>query len=249
MISGLYSAATAMDAAALRHEVASENLAHVQMPGFRRRMVLQSTFEEALAQANDSTEYSGRLGASSRNDAQERNIVYDFTSGPLKQTGRTLDVALGPDSFFVVDGPEGPLYTRNGSFYANGDGEIVTVDGLPVTGNSGPLRIPGGVSSEQVQVSGDGELLIDNVPFGEFRLVRFDDLSQLQSAGTSLFSAPEDLEVIPADRVVHAGFIEQANFSPVDELVSLIVASRQYEAAQKALSAISETAQQRIGLR
>src|SRR5215475_4808628 len=38
----------------------------------------------------------------------------DFSQGTLQTTGNPLDVALSGPGFFVVNGPGGPLYTRNG---------------------------------------------------------------------------------------------------------------------------------------
>src|SRR5262249_54839104 len=40
----------------------------------------------------------------------------DLTQGPIHNTGNPTDLAISGKGFFVVDGPSGPLYTRNGSF-------------------------------------------------------------------------------------------------------------------------------------
>ena len=40
----------------------------------------------------------------------------DHSQGPLHATGNPLDVALSGKGFFSVNGPSGPLYTRNGNF-------------------------------------------------------------------------------------------------------------------------------------
>ena len=56
---------------------------------------------------------------------------HDFRPGPVQQTGHPYDLALGdPDRFFVLDGPNGPVYTRNGSFFPTPDGRIVSPPGL-----------------------------------------------------------------------------------------------------------------------
>src|SRR5690242_11527836 len=41
----------------------------------------------------------------------------DLSQGVVRGTGNQLDVALDGKGFFAVDGPRGPLYTRNGSFH------------------------------------------------------------------------------------------------------------------------------------
>ena len=48
----------------------------------------------------------------------------DFGQGLLHSTGNALDLALSGKGFFVVGGPNGPLYTRNGSFRLSPAGRV-----------------------------------------------------------------------------------------------------------------------------
>ena len=164
----------------------------------------------------------------------------------MKQTGRSLDVAIDGDSFFVVDGPEGPLYTRNGSFRATPDGNLVTVDGLNVQGRNGTISIPANTSSESISVTPDGRLLADGVEFAQLDTVQFSDTSRLVSKGASLFHAPDGVDVEQTDEVLLGGFVESANVAHMDELINILIASRQYEAAQKALKTIDESLNRHI---
>src|SRR5579884_3690777 len=61
----------------------------------------------------------------------------DFSQGTLQQTGHPLDLALTGPGFFSVNGPSGPLYTRNGSFQVSNTGVLTTAEGYAV-------RIQGG---------------------------------------------------------------------------------------------------------
>ena len=45
MLRGLYSSATSLDALSAHHEVIARNLAHVNVPGFRRNVTVNETFE------------------------------------------------------------------------------------------------------------------------------------------------------------------------------------------------------------
>ena len=235
-----------MDAAALRHEMAAENLAHAHMPGYRRRIVQQSTFSTLLENQADKTEYGRHLGTTVR-DLDDITVQLDFTRGNLKQTERNLDLALeGEDGFLVVNGPQGPLYTRNGSFVASPDGRLVTVDGLAVAGQNGDIDIPPGISSEAIEITPDGRLLNEGVEFDRLRTVRFDDPNGLVPIGASLFTAPNDVAPVPSEEVFLSGYVETANVAHMDELINIMVASRQYEAAQKALNAVDETLERRI---
>ncbi len=246
MYSGLYGAATAMDAAAQRHEVAAENLANLQMTGFRRRVLPQNSFESMLGEEGlldgDRT-YSGSLGTSAG------KLQYDFTQGNIKQTSRPLDLAIHGDAFFSVDGPNGPLYTRNGAFYVNAERQLVTVDGLRVNGGGGPIQLPNTANTESLHVSTDGRIWAGANEIGRLDLVRFNAPKLLEAAGASLFAAPPEAGVTEATAEVRQGFLEQSNVSSMSEMVSIIAASRHYDAAVKALTEIAESAQRRIGIR
>lgn len=234
-----------MDAAALRHEAAAENLAHAHLPGFRRRIVHQQTFSSLMADRKDAGKFSSLLGTTAR---QEGNIEtqMDFTNGSLKATGRSLDLALEGDGFFRVNGPEGPLFTRNGGFFASPEGKLVTVDGLAVTGRNGEINIPAGISSEAIEVTRDGQLLNNGVPFDQLEVFRFDDRSELIPVGASLFAAPPDAVPIRSDEIVRQGFLENSNVAYMDELVNIMVASRQYEAAQRAIRTVEQSLERRM---
>lgn len=241
MITGLYSAATAMDAATSRHAVAAENLAHAHHPGFRRRIVQQAPFKDVMAATRDTSGMSQSMGTSVVNHV-------DFSAGLHKPTGRKLDLALTGDGFFVVDGPDGPLYTRNGSFHVNAEGQLVTVDQLPVRGDTGILTLPPNTTPESLHVTPAGALSANGIPIGQLELATFDDPSVLTSEGVSLFSAPDNVDPGESAAQVSQGFVEQSNVAPIDELINIIVSSRQYESAQKALTAISEAVQHNVGI-
>jgi flagellar basal-body rod protein FlgF len=241
MLTSLYSAAAGMDASTARHEVTSRNLAHMQHPGYRRLLVRQHDFREAL-QAQESPE-SGSPGV-----AQGLEIYTDFTPGPMDTTGRKLDVAIQGEGFFAVQGPNGPLYTRNGAFQLNENGELVTADGLLVEGKGGSLTIPATASVETLSIGADGSLSVDGQQIGALEVVRFADPQRLEAAGVSLYGAPPDMPAEPVDAVVVQGARERSNVSAIDELVSLIAASRHYEAAQRALQTVSQSVERHTNL-
>src|SRR5579862_1390213 len=131
MIPGLYSAASALNGLAQNHDIVAQNLAHATTPGYRRRGL---AFETAQGAANNQA--AGRLGT------QVSKLYSDFSSGSMQYTGNPLDVAVHGDSFFVLAGPNGPLYTRNGTFELNAKGVLQSKSGFAVQGISGPITIP-----------------------------------------------------------------------------------------------------------
>src|SRR5437016_3209947 len=107
MIRGLYGATTAMDVATQSQDAISQNLAHATVPGYRARGVAFETFDRTLTARPASGQPMG---------TQATRGYSDFRPGAIQFTDRKLDVALDGDSFFVLRGPKGPLYTRNGTF-------------------------------------------------------------------------------------------------------------------------------------
>lgn len=57
-----------------------------------------------------------------------------FSQGTFQSTGNVTDLAINGDSFFVVKGDEGNLFTRAGNFRFNGEGKLVNPDGFAVRG-------------------------------------------------------------------------------------------------------------------
>src|SRR5207248_5085221 len=55
----------------------------------------------------------------------------DLTTGNLRSTGNTMDVAVDGGGFFVVSTPNGERYTRGGSFRLDDKHQLVDANGRP----------------------------------------------------------------------------------------------------------------------
>ena len=132
MVPGLYSAATALNAASQNQDAIAGNLANVSVPGYRR----QGLAFQSVADTLDRAGMGGALGT------QVSKPFTVFKSGPLQHTGNRLDLAVKGDGFFVLQGPDGPLYTRAGVFSMNARGELVSASGYPVASSNGTIVIP-----------------------------------------------------------------------------------------------------------
>jgi flagellar basal-body rod protein FlgF len=163
----------------------------------------------------------------------------DFTQGLLTPTGNPLDLALTGQGFFVVNGPSGPLYTRNGSFQLSASGAMVTTEGYAVAGKDGPIQTTPG---QPIQISEDGTVTQDGNPVGQLQIVDFKDRRVLQKAGNTNFTnaQPAAAKIIPSDATVSQGRIEGSNVSPAESAVRLVGVMRQTEMLQKAISMSTE---------
>ncbi len=213
-------------------EIIANNLANVNTAGYKRKF---NEFSKSMAAMG--------TGAAQRNQgALQLRTSHDFSQGSFIETGRSLDMALCGNGFFVIETPQGPLYTRNGAFRVNPNGQVVDLAGRMVAGGSGPLTIPSTVELSQVTVAADGSIAAAGVSIGKFKLVDFQDQQdKLVSAGLNCFAAPQDVSPIPAKNlIVKQGFQEGSNVQMVEELVDMVVVSRLYEANMKSLSASRE---------
>jgi len=237
MLNALYNAAAAVDAIQARYEAIAANLANVATPGYRRQFVLVEASDQqgAAAPANAATGTAG---------PRAETVVYSFEPGPYKFTNSPLDLAILGDGFFVVQSPKGPLYTRNGTFTLDENRQLVTHSGMPVLGQAGQITLPPGTD---IVVREDGTVLVDGEEAGQLRVVSFQDKSKLVAAGTTLFQAsPEAGLQDVAEPKIKQGYREMSNVNPVSELVNLIVAARQFEAAQRAMHAISQAVAENV---
>jgi flagellar basal body rod protein FlgG len=221
VIRGLYSAAGGMSATSQQQDAIAHNLAHAVKPGYLREIMRF----EAAAPGNE------MLGPST-------SLHTDFTPGTIQFTGNKLDLALEGPGMFAVQGPTGTTYTRNGVFQMNQSGQVVTMDGLPVLGQSGPIEIPPGTAS--IEVLGNGAVIADGIELDQFKVVTFENPTELQRIGTSYFQAPPNATTLPVAAMVFQGHRELSNSTLVQEMVQMISGVRHFEAAQRALRSIGD---------
>jgi flagellar basal-body rod protein FlgF len=221
---------TSIDALMKEYEIITHNLANVSTAGFKRR---SNAFSKVLDEqsSQDQTYTPGDV---------ELKSAFDFSQGNLTQTGRELDFALMGKGFFVIETPEGPLYTRNGVFSTNENGQLVDMNGRTVAGDSGTITIPNTVSLSNLFVAADGTISAHGTTIGKFKLVDFgDNQDKLVPAGNNCFTtieegiAPETAKNV----IVKQGFQESSNVQTVEELVDLIMVSRLYEANMEFMTA------------
>ena len=110
-------------------EIISHNLANVSTAGYKRR---SNAFSQVLEAQNPT-------GQDSSTDTTQTTEIFDFSQGNIVETSRRLDFALSGQGFFVIETPEGPLYTRNGVFSTDNNGQIVDLLGRTVAGENGPI--------------------------------------------------------------------------------------------------------------
>ncbi|MFN5709127.1 MAG: flagellar hook-basal body protein, partial [Planctomycetota bacterium] len=209
----------------------ASNLANINANGFRRAVL-------AMEERN-SPDNAQLVGTK----VSAKGI--DFSEGPKQRTGRTLDVALSGDGFFSVQTPDGVRYTRAGSFFRDPNGgQLVNGDGYALVGAGGPITIDGQFGDSELAIDPSGTVSARGQVLGSIAVTAFADKQQLIPHGQVYFEAPPNLAEVPASAQVMQGHLEMSNAQPVNELISLILTSRMFEAAERTIRSIAETTQQ-----
>jgi flagellar basal-body rod protein FlgF len=158
----------------------------------------------------------------------------DLSQGVLQPTGNSLDVALSGKGFFAVQGPSGPLYTRNGNFRLSSDGKLIGAEGYPVSGTGGAAITLSGPQS--IEISSDGTVTQDGKIIGQLQIADFTGAAGLSKQGSNYFRAsdPGGRVTLPNGTTVEQGKLEASNSGTAESAVRLINIMRQFEMLQKA---------------
>ncbi len=247
MPSGLYIAASGMDAALNRQGVIANNLANLTTVGFKQNRSVDVAFpthlfsrigDQRMKTLDGTTELRPLIGFKG-GGVVPQEVATDHSQGPRLETRNPLDFALTGPGYFTAAGPGGQiLLTRGGNFSLDADGRLVTQDGYPVLGRSGEIFIDG----SQVDVDEEGNLSVDGKAHDQLRIVTVSDEGALQKAGHSLFTVPAEVKVDWEPEVVQVqqGFLEQSNVNAVREMVEMIEVARAYELNARIITAFDD---------
>ncbi|MBQ1917751.1 MAG: flagellar hook-basal body protein [Schwartzia sp.] len=245
---GLYTAATGMISEQNRTAVIANNLANANTTGYKRDRAIDEEFNPMLIRrindtkkiaVTDFKEFSldrrapvvGTLGLGS----YTAEIATDAAQGNMMTTGNPLDVAISGNGYFEVQTPQGIRYTRNGNFYRQQDGTIVTSLGQPVLDTRGRrIQIPQDVVD--VIIGSKGEIYGGGDQIAQLGFVEFNDRRAVLKQGDSLYFAQEGAQPRPATGEIYQGILERSNSNVVNEMVELINNHRVYEANSKAVT-------------
>ena len=265
MLRGIYTGASGMVAQMHRMDAMANNLANVDVNGYKRDTSISKAFPELLLRRiNDNGVYKFPFGSAevgpivgTLGTGVEFNELYtDFTQGALKETSSPFDFAIEGRGFFSIDTPRGERYTRNGTFVLGTEGFLLTKEGFPVLGENGPIQI----KKNNFVIDGEGRIfqngaysdnpqrlvsveenewesmeLVDTMKIADFARPRY-----LKKQGSSLWMATTESGGAQGPRSnqrpkIYQGFLESSNVNPVTEMVRMIEVNRAYEANQKAI--------------
>ena len=249
MVRSLWTAATGMNGQQSNIDAISNNLSNVNTTGYKQQRV---EFEDLVYQnvklagtpaTEDTVTPVGIQQGTGVKIAATQRVM---NQGSLQNTGVDTDVAIVGEGFFRVEKYDGSyVYTRDGSFKIDSNGQLVTSNGLRVMPE---IILPEGYDVSTLNVTQTGRVSVkvnggnEPVEVGQLELYRFPNAVGLKAEGDNLFkvtaASGEAVPGLPGSEGfgdVRHKFLEMSNVSVVNEMVQMIVAQRAYEFNSKAI--------------
>jgi flagellar basal-body rod protein FlgG len=256
MIEGLFISASGMLPKSTRQEAIANNLANVEVPGFKKdNLFMREMREQMKRQSGDYPDW--RIN-------RFEGAWTDHEQGGLRRTGDVFDMAIHGKGFFTVQTPDGVQFTRNGNFSKNDLGELVTPLGYQVLDEGGgPITVPENFRNPEIDaggtVHGRDEATGEQTVIGKMKIVDFPELYDrnamaqtpyqppLRKGGAGYFIPNAATPQVPAEGVeIVQGFLEESNVQPVLEMVKMIDIFRSFEAEQRAIQVQDSTLERAV---
>jgi flagellar basal-body rod protein FlgG len=248
MYPALWIAKTGLDAQQSRMAVTANNVANVSTTGFKRdRMVFEDLIYQNVRQAGASSSEDTELPSGLYTGTGVRPVATQklHTQGNIVQTKNAYDMAIQGRGFFQIQHPDGSLvYTRDGEFSLDADGQLVTANGYLL---DPAITVP--QDALNITVGSDGVVTAmlagSSTPtqLGQITVAQFVNPTGLEPVGDNLYretaaSGAPQLDV-PGQNGAGSlvqGSLESSNVNVVEELVNMIETQRAYEMNSKAIS-------------
>lgn len=233
LYTGMSGAMRSMQAQAVH----AHNLANATTTGFRADLA-QAVAMQVSGDGLDTRVLTRTVGSGS-----------DFSQGVLQETGNGLDLAIKGEGWIAVQADDGrEAYTRAGNLQITPFGELLTGNGLPVLGNSGPVSLP---PFEQMEIGLDGTISVQELGQGAEVLAALDriklvnpDNAELEKGADGLFYRRDGLlEPAAAEVRLVSGYLEGSNVNIVEAMVEMISLTRNYEMNVNLMQTLQENSE------
>lgn len=241
MLRSFYIATTGMLSQRSKMDVIINNITNSDTSGYKKDQVITRSFDDLLLdRLNDPSILNRNTYVGGQNTGiYVDELVTDFASGPMEDTGLQTDLAINGEGFFSIQTPQGVRYTRNGNFQVDANGNLLTQDGYYVLGeNGGMINVGTGAFS----VKSDGSIFVGGRQAGKLLIARFTNTDVLRKAGGNLYY-PYNGEQPTAiqNPAIAQGMLEGSNLNIGREMSEMLMTNRVYESNQRILRMVDES--------
>jgi len=208
-----------------RMEAITTNLSNLSTPGYKKVGTAVRAFQ-----------VPGQPAGS--HELVTRSQV-DFVQGNLQSSSNPYHLGLQGPGFFAVEGMDGELFTRRGTFRVDDQGVLQTDEGFAVAwdGRQGRIDAVGAA----VTIDGAGVVRQGNNNIGTLRIVDFDRPDKLAQIGGGYYQANPQTRETKTEAVVYQSTIEASNVAGVEELVNMINVQRSFESATQMMKMVDDS--------
>jgi flagellar basal body rod protein FlgG len=235
---GLYLSASGVLTNSYRQDVLANNLANVNTVAFKPDLpTIQARPPESvedLTAFGTSHDLLEQLGGGVLAGPQHTR----FSTGPIEQTGRDLDIALEESNQFLavrtVDpqtGTESVRLTRDGRLAVSGEGYLTTTAGHRLL-NPADQPIPVAPNAE-VTIADDGRVMQNGAAVGQLQVATVTNTAALEKAGANLFAfagAPgnpgNDPRTDTATPQLRVGALESSATNAITTMMAIMASSK-----------------------
>ncbi len=226
MVRGFYALGSGMLTQSRILTGVSNNLANVETPGYKKKEVSVSTFGSMVINRVDSQKTP--IGTMNLITAADKtNVIH--SEGTLKNTERPLDFAIQGEGFFAVQGANGTVYTRNGSFNVDAEGYLVLDNVGRVMGQNGPIQI----GTDQFTADAQGNLTVGGNVVDKIAVYNFDDYNNLRISGDGMFAGTN--AALVQNPEIMWKTIEGSNVNAAEEMTDALSAQRNLQNCSQAI--------------
>lgn len=234
MFGGFYTAASGVLMNQRSLNVSANNIANVKTSGFRPKRLVKTTFDEELVRQMNGT-VTGLGGGSTISVAAGE--MTSHKQGALVDTGKTFDMAISGDGFFVVQGDGNQYLTRNGHFTKDEDGYLVLPGVGYVQGTAGAI-----VVDETGFIVGKDGIIYDNEEnqMDQFQIVQPDNYDNLTFYENGTYGAINGVVLEEVYPELHQGQLEESGVDLNAEMTRAMEVQRAFQSCSKALTIIDQ---------
>ncbi|WP_138202600.1 flagellar hook-basal body complex protein [Haloimpatiens lingqiaonensis] len=243
MIRGLYTAVSGLITEEAKQQSITNNLANANNNGYKKEDLRFKDFREAaminydkVINGKNTKQKLGNLSLGSKID----DVVVKFTQGAIVETNNKTDFAIDGEGFFTVQDEKGrTLYTRDGSFRVDIQGNLVNSSGYKVLGfNSNGKLEAIKVGNDKIICDSVGNIKLNDREAYKFAFAGFNE-GDIKKIGDNLFSSDKNPTYINTH--VKQECIEKSNVNIINEMIDMMTVMRNFESNQKIVQTMDDT--------
>lgn len=205
----------------------TNNLTNMDTTGYKKKVVTSTTFGDmVISRVDAQTKPIGSMSLITA--ADKTNVIH--SQGTMKSTDRGLDFAIEGEGFFQVQGQNGTVYTRNGSFNLDQQGYLVLNGQGRVMGTNGPIH----VGTDQFTADSQGNIVVGGRTVGKLAVYNFADYNNLKISGEGMFTAAGGATLMQ-NPSLRWKTLEGSNVDASEEMTNLITTQRELQSCSQAI--------------